>query len=44
MIHLIADGDTLTAVIDERDVEMESIIEAIRSGLAEYPGDGDQER
>ncbi len=35
MIHLIADLDILTAVIDEKDDEMESIIAAIRSGLAD---------
>jgi hypothetical protein len=35
MIHVIADQDMLTAVIDERDAEMDSIVEAIRSGLAD---------
>lgn len=35
MIHLVADRDTITVVIDERDREMESIIAAIRSGLAD---------
>jgi hypothetical protein len=35
MIHVIADQDMLTAVIDERDAEMDGIIAAIRSGLAD---------
>lgn len=35
IIHVIADPDMLTAVIDERDAEMESILAAIRSGLAD---------
>lgn len=35
MIHIIADQDMLTVVIDEEDAEMDSVIAAIRSGLAD---------
>jgi hypothetical protein len=33
MIHIIYDDDLVTMVIDERDAEMETMVEAIRSGL-----------
>ncbi len=33
MIHIILDPGMLTAVVDERDQEMEAILGAIRSGL-----------
>jgi hypothetical protein len=35
MIHLIADDELITAVVDERNVEMEEIIAAIRYGLSD---------
>jgi hypothetical protein len=33
MIHLVADGDMLTLVVDERDAAMEEIIAAVSSGI-----------
>ncbi len=35
MVHLLADDGTITAVIDERDVNTERILEAIASGLSD---------
>jgi len=35
MIHLVADEEMITAVVDEKDAEMEIIIAAIRSALAD---------
>lgn len=37
MIHLIADDSTLTVVVDERDAEMDGMIEAIEAALAHQP-------
>lgn len=33
MIHVIADDETITVVVDERDSEMSEVIAAITSGL-----------
>jgi hypothetical protein len=33
MVHIVADEDMITLVVDERDHEMEELIAAIRSGL-----------
>lgn len=34
MIHLIADGDVLTVVVDEKDDEMTNVIASVRSAIA----------
>ena len=36
MIHLVADEETLTLVIDERDAAMDEIIEAVTLELQKY--------
>ena len=35
MIHLIADADAVTVVVDEKDAEMQEILAAIVSGLSD---------
>jgi len=35
MVHLLSDEDLLTVVIDEKDVVMEEMLSAIRSGLGD---------